>query len=170
MIGCVLEISSTSSLWSVISSQAMRVSFKFRDAYPSVTPTLSQPELKVRLFGTGHFSRAWARQRAAALWTGRKCTNTHSIQLVHYQHKQRFDYSTIEWEMVETHWDGLHADPEKSFHSSLSILIRPPWTTKLNRSRPRASVWGELTLRTARAHTRPHNLPSSVLWIWTFSG
>lgn len=50
----------------------MRVSFRLGDPDPSVTPTESQPELKTRLLGTGHFSRAWARQSAALLCIVRK--------------------------------------------------------------------------------------------------
>lgn len=71
-MGCGLVLSSISSLWSVISSQAMSVSFRLGDADPSVTPTQSQLELEMRLLGTGHFSRAWARQRAALLWVEEK--------------------------------------------------------------------------------------------------
>lgn len=39
-----------------------------------------------------------------------------------------------------------------------------------SRSRLRASVCGELTPRSAKAHTRPHNLASSGLWTWALSG
>lgn len=67
MTGCGLVLSSTSSLWLLISSQAMSVSFRFGEAYPSGTPTNSLAELEGSFLGSGHFSRAWARQRAAAL-------------------------------------------------------------------------------------------------------
>lgn len=54
--------------------------------------------------------------------------------------RDSFNFRLTKRHMRETHSDGLHADPDSSFHSSLSTLIRPPWTTALRRSRLRASV------------------------------
>lgn len=54
----------------------MRISFRFGDPDPSADPTWSQPELKVTCLGTGHVSRARARQRAALLRRTRTSPST----------------------------------------------------------------------------------------------
>lgn len=67
-----------------------------------------------------------------------------------------------------THTDGLHTAPEKSFQNSLSMGTRWHCTRVCNSSRHRASVWAELTPRTASAHTLAQIRPTSNSKAWLF--
>lgn len=67
-----------------------------------------------------------------------------------------------------THTDGLHTAPEKSFQNSLSTGTRWHCTRVCNSSRHSASVWAELTPRTASAHTLAQIRPTSAVRAWLF--